>query len=68
MSFASKAVAKMIEPMTIAAIQKTALLFLRGGATDMVQIYSYSGGNLLNCNGLAFCSRSIATEYAFMND
>jgi len=26
----------MIEPMTIAAIQKTALLFLRGGATDMV--------------------------------
>ena len=41
MSLASSAVAKMIEPMAIVATQNTALLFLRGGASDIFQIYSY---------------------------
>jgi len=68
MTLASNAVAKMIEPIMIAAIQKTAMLFLLGGATDMIQIYSYSRGNLPCCNNCLLRSPSIATAYAFMND
>ncbi|GES47447.1 hypothetical protein Rhsp01_12640 [Rhizobium sp. NBRC 114257] len=54
--------------MTTAAIQKTALLFLRGGATDMVQITATPEETYLAAITVCCAAMFMATAYAFMND